>query len=382
MSLKLVPPREGRSRHWRIRGTIKGQYIDESTGVSSQTRAEEIRIKRENEILDQAIFGAKATTTFAVAAVSYLESRQPKGMQRYAIAGWNENSPCLIKDFGETLVNKIDQAKVNEVIAKRFQGKKPGTIVRNFLTPLMAVLHHAGKQGWCDIPRPFTRPKFKDARTRWARYEEADRILQNSAPHARPLFLFLMLTGCRISEAINLKWRDVDLAARWLVLRDTKNGTDRGVPIHRQLVEVLAGLPSAATKQGPVFLTDRGNPYKDRNREEGGQCRSAWTLGCQRAGIEDLHQHDLRHTFATWGLIEGMSDRVKKEIMGHSSSEMSDRYAHVPLQEAIAAIDLIPPRWYEKETQQAWRSRCQPKTKRPSKDPAPLPIEEAPTATT
>ena len=63
--------------------------------------------------------------------------------------------------------------------------------------------------------------------------EEADGILQNSAPHVRPLFLFLMLTGCRVSEAINLKWRDVDLEARWLVLRDTKNGTDRGVPIHR-----------------------------------------------------------------------------------------------------------------------------------------------------
>jgi len=76
-----------------------------------------------------------------------------------------------------------------------------------------------------------------------------------------------------------------------------------------------------------------------------------------------------------------MSDRVKKEIMGHSSSEMSDRYAHVPLQEAIAAIDLIPSRSYEDETQQAWRSRCQPKAKRPRKDPAPLPIEEAPTTT-
>jgi hypothetical protein len=77
-----------------------------------------------------------------------------------------------------------------------------------------------------------------------------------------------------------------------------------------------------------------------------------------------------------------MSDRVKKEIMGHSLGEMSDRYAHVPLQEAIAAIDLIPSRWYEKESQRAWRFRCQPKTKRPSQDPAPLPIEEASTATT
>jgi hypothetical protein len=126
MSLKLVPPREGRSQHWRIRGTIKGQYVDESTGVSSQARAEEIRIKRENELLDYAIFGAKATTTFTVAAVSYLESRQPKGMQRYAIAGWNENSPCLMKDFGETLVNRIDQAKVNDVIAQAPSGQETG----------------------------------------------------------------------------------------------------------------------------------------------------------------------------------------------------------------------------------------------------------------
>jgi len=204
--------------------------------------------------------------------------------------------------------------------------------------------------------------------------KEADRILQNSAPHVRPLFLFLMLTGCRVSEAINLKWRDADLEVRWLVLRDTKNGTDRGVPIHRQLVKVLSALPSAATKQGRVFLTDRGNPYKNRNREEGGQCRSAWTSACRRAGIVDLHQHGLCHTFAMWGLIAGMSDRVKKEIMGHSSSEMSDRYAHVPLHEAIAAINLIPSRWYEEESQQAWRSRCQPKTKRPWKDPVRLPI--------
>jgi integrase len=52
------------------------------------------------------------------------------------------------------------------------------------------------------------------------------------------------------------------LEARWLVLRDTKNGTDRGVPIHRQLVEVLTGFPSAAAKQGSVFLTDRGNPLQ------------------------------------------------------------------------------------------------------------------------
>jgi integrase len=366
MSLKLVPPREGRSQHWRIRGTIKGQYIDESTGVSSQARAEEIRIKRENELLDQAIFGAKATTTFAVAAVSYLESRQPKGMQRYAIAGWNENSPCLMKDFGETLVNRIDQAKVNEVIAKRYRGKKPGTIVRNFLTPLTAVLHHAANQGWCDTPKPFTRPKFNDKRNRWASYEEADRLLQHAAPHVRPLILFLIQTGCRMAEAIDLKWEDINFEARWLVFCKTKwNEEPRGVPIHQQLATVLQQLPNyGASPDSPVFLTDRGEPYTDREREEGGQIKTAWRGACRRAGIVNLRLHDLRHTFATWGLMLRVDARIQKEIQGHARTDMGSRYAHVPNPEAIAEIDRFPFRWFEQETAREWRSKRQPRTKR------------------
>jgi hypothetical protein len=55
---------------------------------------------------------------------------------------------------------------------------------------------------------------------------------------------------------------------------------------------------------------------------------------------------------------------------------MSDRYAHVAVQDAIGAIDLIPRRWYEEETQKVWRSRHQPKIKRPRKDPVPLSIGE------
>lgn len=368
MPLKLVPPRQGRSQNWRIRGTIKGQYIDESTGVSSQARAQEIRIKREYELLDRSIFGAKATTTFVEAALSYLESRQPKGSQRYCIAGWNAASPCLIQDFGDTLVNRIDQAMVNSIIRKRFADKKPGTIVRNFLTPLTAVLHHAAKQGWCDIPRPFTRPKFNDRRERWATPEEADTLLQHAGPHLRPLLLFLVLTGCRVAEAIDLLWKDIDFDQRWLVFRKTKRNEEaRGVPIHLQLVDVLrqlyqaGGNPEADT---PVFQTHHGQPYADHERESGGQVKTAWNGACRRAGIVELHLHDLRHTFATWALRAGMQDRVRKEIQGHAASDMGFRYAHVPRPDAIAAIDLLAPRWYQSETQREWRSKCQRRTRR------------------
>jgi hypothetical protein len=78
MPLTLIPPRKGRSSFWRIRGTVRGKYIDETTGVESRQLAEAIRIQREGEILNETIFGARAASRpFSDAAVSYLETAQP-----------------------------------------------------------------------------------------------------------------------------------------------------------------------------------------------------------------------------------------------------------------------------------------------------------------
>jgi integrase len=60
-----------------------------------------------------------------------------------------------------------------------------------------------------------------------------------------------------------------------------------------------------------VFLTDDGIPYLT-------EPKSAWHGACERAGIEDLHMHDLRHTFATFALVAGVPSRMIKEQMGHA----------------------------------------------------------------
>jgi integrase len=134
------------------------------------------------------------------------------------------------------------------------------------------------------------------------------------------LLLFLMLTGCRVAEATDLLWKDIDFDQVWLVFRKTKRNEEaRGVPIHLQLVDVLrqlcqtSGNPKVDT---PVFQTHQGQPYADHDRESGGQVKTAWNGACRRAGIVELHLHDLRHTFATWALRTGIADRVRKEILG------------------------------------------------------------------
>lgn len=71
MPLRLVKGRHG-SPNWYIRGTVRGCAVDESTGVSDRKKAEEIRIKREAEILERSIHGHAVSRTFAEAAIDYM----------------------------------------------------------------------------------------------------------------------------------------------------------------------------------------------------------------------------------------------------------------------------------------------------------------------
>jgi integrase len=199
------------------------------------------------------------------------------------------------------------------------------------------VLTFAAARKWCDRPQLW-RPKPPKGRSRWASYEEADKLLAACSPHVYRLVLFLMLTGARMSEALELEWGDVSLSDRWVVFRNTKrNGEDRGVPLHPQLVAMLANLRH---RSGRVFLNNRGEPYAER--EGGGHIKTAWAAACRRAGITDLRPHDLRHTFSTWLTLAGTHEQVRDEIMGHASTSMGRRYSHIPREALTEAVDKLP----------------------------------------
>lgn len=357
MAVKLLPPRPGNA-NYRIRGKVRGRYINEATGTTDRGRAEAIRIKRERELLDESIFGTRVSRTFEQAARDYVAKENPRGTLRDAMIGRRRQdgslSPCLVGDFGDRLIATIDQAAVDAVARLRFAGVKPSTLQRDFLTPLITVLRFAARRRWCDVPM-LERPSFDDRRKRWATYDEADRLLASAAPHLRPLLLFLMLTGARMAEALELEWSDVDLEERWLVFRGTKRGSrtdapgeDRGVALHLQLLAVVATLPGE--HQGRVFLTDRDRPYADKHRHGGGQIQTGWQGACRRAGIANLRPHDLRHTCSTWLTGLGVHEQVRDQIIGHYSSNMGRRYAHIPRPDITAAIDQLPWRRLDLDT--------------------------------
>src|SRR5271169_875924 len=153
MPLTLVPPRADRSPNYRVRGTVKvgkkSKYVEESTGFADAKLADLYRIKRESEIVQELLYGVRASHSFADVAVEYIEVVKPKGPQLDAIVGRTRRdgmvSPNLIDDLRDKPVDTIDQTDADAITRKRFGRQKPGTIQRHLYTPLTAVLTFGAK---------------------------------------------------------------------------------------------------------------------------------------------------------------------------------------------------------------------------------------------
>lgn len=337
MPLELV--RRKGSANWYLRGTVRGDRIFETTGTDREDLAEAIRIKREGEILDRSVYGSRATATFAEAAAIYLEAGgSPRFVGRLdrKTGRWSG----LIGHFGTTKLSAIGQIELDRAATRLYPDATAETRNRQVYTPFIAIWSKAQVRGLCDMRR-WERPKMlAKPRDRWVTEEEAARMIGAAAPHLAPLVRFLMMTGARMSEAVYLDWSDVDLSQVWAVFRGTKrHGESRGVPLHPSVVVELANLPH---RDGAVFRTPKGMRYHDTEKKAGGQVKTAWAGMCRRAGIKGVTPHTLRHTFSTWLTVNGVSERVRDELMGHASSDTGRRYAHVPREALVKAVAALP----------------------------------------
>jgi len=205
-------------------------------------------------------------------------------------------------------------------------GASPATYTREIIVPLRAVMLHAHKRGWCDAPR-FEIPRQPQGRTRFLLPGEAERLIAAAGAHIRPLLLFLIGSGARMSEALELEWRDVDLIGGRAIFWQTKSGRRRDADLPPRVVAALSPMKRLAPA---VFTTHRGRPYKDRGRLGGGQIKRAWAGALSRSGLDpELTPHDLRHTWATWHYVLHRDLLFLREAGGWSTVTLVERYAHL-----------------------------------------------------
>ena len=142
----------------------------------------------------------------------------------------------------------------------------------------------------------------------------------------------LMLTGCRLSEVMNLRWKDVALHAAELRLPDSKTGA-KVVHLGMPAVEVLRRIARVD-----------GNPWVIAGRRPGSRLASLhfpWGRIRKRAGLDDVRLHDLRHSFASGGLLVGEGLPMIGRLLGHVQVQTTARYAHLADDPVKAAADRV-----------------------------------------
>jgi len=130
----------------------------------------------------------------------------------------------------------------------------------------------------------------------------------------------LMLTGCRRNEILELQWKHVDLAAGELRLPDSKSGA-RLVPLSPAAAQVLTRLPRIKGSPWVIPGTKPGRHLPDLNHY--------WERVRERADLDGVRLHDLRHSFASRALALGESLSMIGKLLGHNKIDTTARYAHL-----------------------------------------------------
>ena len=142
----------------------------------------------------------------------------------------------------------------------------------------------------------------------------------------------LMLTGCRSGAILSLRWDYVDLDMGELRLPDAKTGA-KVVHLGDPAISVLRGIPRT-----------EGNPWVLPGLKPGkhiAYLHDSWRRILDHAGIENLRIHDLRHSFASGGLLVGEGLPMIGKLLGHSKVQTTARYAHLANDPLKAAANRI-----------------------------------------
>ncbi|MFH1381234.1 MAG: site-specific integrase [Candidatus Omnitrophota bacterium] len=235
--------------------------------------------------------------------------------------------------FAGRYLYAISPQLVEEYKAKRSIEVKPATVNKELAC--LKCLYNKAIQWNKAFDNPVKKIKlFKEnnQRLRYLEKEEISKLIDACSEHLRPIVIFALNTGCRKGEILKLKWHDLDFRNAIVHLIDTKNGERREVPMNDIVKKMLIGIPKHPDSLH-VFCDKMGKPY--------GEIRKSFSTALKKSGIIDFKFHDLRHTFASHLVMNGIDLKTIQELLGHKSFEMTLRYSHLSPDHKKRAIDIL-----------------------------------------
>ena len=239
---------------------------------------------------------------------------KPKTVQEYRL-----QSRTIRAAIGGRRVEAVTRRDIERMV------KPLRPVMRNRMLALVSRLFTLFQSWeWCESnPARFVEKAKEEPRDRTlseteiAALADALEVESESSPVAVAAVRFAMTTGLRIGEVIAMQWIDVDFEGGRAVLPDTKTGR-RSQSLSSAALEALTVLPRINGVEH-VFSTGRAHvTYKT--------VHGAFNRAARRAGLENVRLHDLRRTLMTRAAAAGIGTHVLRDLLGHKTTTMADRY--------------------------------------------------------
>jgi integrase len=282
---------------------------------ATKAQATEFEARERSRIIDHEILGKLPDVTLDTAIRGWLEE-SVAGRKSELQTGSHARAvqERIERDLPSASLRDAERLSAN---IRADESLSPATRNRR-LCVLKAVLKFAWRKGWTEdnlSGKIQLLPERKYQRREITPDMAAKLIKHASTPRAKALIALSAYTGLRLGEVLKLAPEDVKGGV--IVARDTKNGTDRIIPILPELKPHLSQLP---------FDAGWRNVYRGFERAR------------ERAGL-DIRYHDLRHMVASALARSGADLRVSMDLMGHKSIETHRRYVHTDLDAKRQALE-------------------------------------------
>ena len=328
-----------RGQVWWMDYTYQGRRLRRSLETENRRLAKNIEAKVKTQLIEGKWFEKlpEEDKTFGEMIEKFFKDCiPPKSKKPY-----RSNLQTLLDFFGDCPLSSITPKAVSDYKAKRKDLGILSATINHELAVLKRMFNLAVKEWEWFVTNPIAAVSLEtgvNERDRWITYEEEEKLLSCCEDWFKDVVIFALNTGLRQGEIVDLSWKSgVDLFRKTITVLKSKNDEKRTIPMNAKIFEMLKARFKVRPIHDRVLYWEKGPLKVD-------VIQFQFKKACRKGGIEDLHFHDLRHTFATRLVQAGEDIYTVQRLLGHKSSAMTARYAHhstESLRSAVEALDKI-----------------------------------------
>jgi integrase len=317
-----------------------GRKIQKSLETSDKKLAKAIEAKIRTEIVEGKYFDKPKGEFVTVRELvdKYLREHSQPNKAPKSYRDDISFSKKILQHFGKMTLTEVSPKHIAAFIKARRADGVGDVTVNHELRLLRHAYNLAIKQWELVEETPFAKiaiPKGDTKRVRYLSQDEEKRLFAALPDWLEPIVIIARETGLRLSNIANLTWNQVNLFNRTIIIETTKNGEPIGLPMTDNVYSALKKLSKARKPDSNYIFDKEGRPFR------GDWISKSFRRACQKANIDDLRFHDLRHDFCSRLVQRGVDLYTVAALAGHKDIKMTQRYAHLSPERLRSAVKVL-----------------------------------------